>query len=128
MIDKNPKNVRQTMIQQNKDIVGIYGTARIDYLKELFIKIIDNIVPFHIKVFLFQFTSFKMTDWLKLKEIKKKDLNTPITSLKDIKVLQNYKDNNCTSLLVDYIKNNGNILKQQLDQLKLILHQLVRGI
>ncbi|CAI2370780.1 unnamed protein product [Moneuplotes crassus] len=123
MISENPDNVRQTLIQQNREIIGVYGTARIAFLKQQFTKIIENILPIQLKVFLHQFDSFKLEEWMKLKEAKKKDLNA---NLSGIQIPSNYQDNNCTTSLVEYLKKHGKLLTTKLLEIRGNVQALVR--
>lgn len=125
MIRENPDNVRQTLIQQNKEIVGIYGTARIAFLKQQFRKIVENILPIQLKVFLHQFDNFKIEEWVKLKDAKKKDINA---NLSGIQIPSNYQDNNCTTSCVKFLKTQGGWLTTKLVEIRENVHNLVNLI
>ena len=73
MIKNNPEKVKYTMMVQNKEIAGVYGTSRISFLKDQFKKILINAMSTEVKVSLIHFDTFKLEDWVKYKgELKNK--------------------------------------------------------
>jgi len=49
LFDKDPEKVSYPMLEQLRDSIGPYGEERITYLKEQFLNIITNVVPFETK-------------------------------------------------------------------------------
>ncbi|CAI2359701.1 unnamed protein product [Moneuplotes crassus] len=66
MVQENPTKVKDIKVETIDDSVGIYGKERIQYLKDQFKNIIDNIVPFEIKICLLLFDHIPLSKFLRM--------------------------------------------------------------
>lgn len=78
MIKNTPELIKYSMIEQTRESVGAYGTDRMEFLKQQFRNIIDNVLPSEDKVSLILFDNMTLTKWLKIHRAQRKKYFKPV--------------------------------------------------
>mmetsp|Transcript_107 Transcript_107/g.102 ORF Transcript_107/g.102 Transcript_107/m.102 type:complete len:170 (+) Transcript_107:347-856(+) len=104
MIQNNPENVRYSMIVQARENISPGSSERIDFLKQKFKDILENLVPKEIQSSLVYFDNMSIQKWLKIQKASKyKFSNNPSGNV----MVDNWHKFKYSKKVVDYWEKYG---------------------
>ena len=71
MLRNNPEKVRYTLIDQAKEVIGTYGSARVRVIKAAFRTVIDHLVPLESKLCMAIFDNIPLSKWVRVMKARK---------------------------------------------------------
>lgn len=111
MLQEQPTNVRFTLLDRALDKIGVYGSERIQALKDAFKFIIDNVCPIEAKGLFSCFTNMTMEDWTSAldSKINKREQKEVMKSVEDYEpnLIEIMINSNYSKNAVDFWMKSG---------------------
>lgn len=129
MIEKNPEQIKFTMIDDARERIGNYGSMRVDLIKNAFKTIIDNIVCGETKAIIAILNHMPVRKWVAISKENKRTKKDKYKLKEDSDKSNIY---NCvenlyfSDTIVERWENWGRDYKIEIDKLKRIVRKLIR--
>ena len=123
MFKNNPDSVKYSMYEQIKESVGVYGSDRIDYLKQQFRNILENVLPFEIKLSMFMFDKISISKWVRYQRKSRKKYTDNVSTGNPI--VDKLLEVKLSTSVVEAMKRHGKDYIKLLNGLKKLISKFV---